>query len=104
MVARSGLLALPARETIYWMAKTDASGAPLDGNCRYSLSGTALDARLPEGPLHHLELVRALAELAQLRVHPGIELPYPLPAFPRLAKALQGLEPAHAESRKRLVG
>ena len=45
MVARSGLLALPARETIYWMAKTDASGAPLDGNCRYSLSGTALDAR-----------------------------------------------------------
>lgn len=45
MVARSGLLALPARETIYWMAKTDASGAPLDGNCRYSLSGTPLDAR-----------------------------------------------------------
>lgn len=45
MVARSGLLALPARETIYWMAKTDASGVPLDGNCRYSLSGTPLDAR-----------------------------------------------------------
>ena len=45
MVARSGLLALPARETIYWMAKADAGGAPLDGNCRYSLSGGALDAR-----------------------------------------------------------
>ncbi len=45
MVARSGLLALPAKETVYWMAKTDAGGAPLDGNCRYSLSGTPLDAR-----------------------------------------------------------
>ncbi len=45
MVARSGLLALPARETVYWMAKTDAAGAPLDGDCRYSLSGTPLDAR-----------------------------------------------------------
>jgi len=45
MVARSGLLALPAKETIYWMAKSDAAGAPLDGNCRYSLSGKPLDAR-----------------------------------------------------------
>lgn len=45
MVARSGLLALPAKETVYWMAKADAAGAPLDGNCRYSLSGSPLDAR-----------------------------------------------------------
>jgi len=45
IVARSGLLALPAKETIYWMAKSDAAGAPLDGNCRYSLSGKPLDAR-----------------------------------------------------------
>ena len=45
MVARSGLLALPAKETLYWMAATDADGAPLDGNCRYSLSGKPLDAR-----------------------------------------------------------
>lgn len=44
-VARAGLLALPAKETVYWSAKTDAAGAPLDGNCRYSLSGTPLDAR-----------------------------------------------------------
>lgn len=44
-VARAGLLALPATETVYWSAKTDAAGAPLDGNCRYSLSGTPLDAR-----------------------------------------------------------
>ena len=44
-VARAGLLALPAKETVYWSAKTDAAGALLDGNCRYSLSGTPLDAR-----------------------------------------------------------
>ncbi len=44
-VARAGLLALPAKETVYWSAKTDATGASLDGNCRYSLSGTPLDAR-----------------------------------------------------------
>lgn len=44
-VARAGLLALPATETVYWSAKTDAGGAKLDGNCRYSLSGTPLDAR-----------------------------------------------------------
>lgn len=44
-VARAGLLALPAKETVYWSAKTDAAGAPLDGNCRYRLSGKPLDAR-----------------------------------------------------------
>lgn len=44
-VARAGLLALPAKETVYWSAHTDAAGAPLDGNCRYSLSGAPLDAR-----------------------------------------------------------
>lgn len=45
IVARAGLLALPARETLYWTATTDSAGAPLDGNCTYSLSGTPLDAR-----------------------------------------------------------
>ncbi len=44
-VARAGLLALPAKETVYWSARRDATGAPLDGNCRYSLSGKPLDAR-----------------------------------------------------------
>ena len=44
-VARAGLLALPAKETVYWLAATDDAGEPLDGNCRYSLSGRALDAR-----------------------------------------------------------
>ena len=45
LVARAGLLALPAKETVYWSATTDAAGAPLDGNCRYRLSGKPLDAR-----------------------------------------------------------
>ena len=44
-VARSGLLALPAEETLYWMATTDGAGAPLDSDCSYRLSGTTLDAR-----------------------------------------------------------
>jgi len=44
-VARAGLLALPAKETVYWMARTDSADAPLDGNCRYRLSGPQLDAR-----------------------------------------------------------
>ena len=44
-VARAGLLALPAKETVYWSAKTDAAGALLDGNCRYRLSGKPLAAR-----------------------------------------------------------
>lgn len=45
LLARAGLLALPAKETVYWSATTDAAGAPLDGNCRYRLSGKPLDAR-----------------------------------------------------------
>lgn len=44
-VARAGLLALPAKETVYWSARTDTAGASLDGNCRYRLSGKPLDAR-----------------------------------------------------------
>lgn len=44
-IARAGLLALPARETVYWSAQNDAAGARLDGNCRYRLSGKPLDAR-----------------------------------------------------------
>lgn len=45
LVARAGLLALPAKETVYWSATADAAGAPLDGACRYRLSGKPLDAR-----------------------------------------------------------
>lgn len=44
-VARSGLLALPAKEVVYWAATTDDKGAPLDGTCRYILSGNAPDTR-----------------------------------------------------------
>lgn len=44
-VARRGLLALPATETVYWQASVDSDGKPLDGNCTYAMTGAALDAR-----------------------------------------------------------
>lgn len=44
-VARGGLLALPATETVYWQSQSDDAGAPLAGKCRYSLTGKPLDAR-----------------------------------------------------------
>lgn len=44
-VARRGLLALPATETIYWQASVDSDGKPLKGNCTYAMTGAALDAR-----------------------------------------------------------
>lgn len=44
-VARRGLLALPATETVYWQAAVDSDGKALDGSCRYAMTGAALDAR-----------------------------------------------------------
>ena len=45
VVALRGLLALPAREARYFTAATDDDGRPLDGRCRYTLSGTGMPAR-----------------------------------------------------------
>ena len=39
-VALHGLLALPAREARYYSAAVDDRGRPLDGRCRYRVSGT----------------------------------------------------------------
>ena len=39
VVALHGLLALPAREARYYTAAEDDSGRPLDGRCRYRLTG-----------------------------------------------------------------
>jgi hypothetical protein len=39
VVALRGLLALPAREARYYTAEQDDTGRPLDGHCRYRLSG-----------------------------------------------------------------
>lgn len=44
-VALFGLLALPAKEAMYFLARTDSDGAPLNGKCTYSVSGGPLDAR-----------------------------------------------------------
>jgi hypothetical protein len=45
VVALRGLLALPAREARYYTAATDDAGRPLDGHCRYRVSGGALAAK-----------------------------------------------------------
>ena len=44
-VALFGLLALPATEAMYFIARTDSEGKPLDGRCTYTVSGGELDAR-----------------------------------------------------------
>jgi hypothetical protein len=44
-VALFGLLALPAKEAMYFTARTDSAGAALNGNCTYTVSGGELDAR-----------------------------------------------------------
>jgi len=45
VVALRGLLALPAQEARYYNAATDSAGQPLDGKCRYRLSGHKLPAK-----------------------------------------------------------
>lgn len=44
-VALSGLLALPAKEAMYFTAKVDSAGEALDGRCTYLVSGGKLDGR-----------------------------------------------------------
>lgn len=44
-VALFGLLALPAKEAMYFLARTDSDGAPLNGQCTYKVSGGEMDAR-----------------------------------------------------------
>jgi hypothetical protein len=43
VVARNGLLALPAREARYYTAAEDDAGRPLDGHCRYRITGGEAD-------------------------------------------------------------
>ena len=44
-VALSGLLALPAKEAMYFTAKNDSDGRALDGRCNYVVHGGTLDGR-----------------------------------------------------------
>jgi len=44
-IAIGGPLALAASETIYFLTLTDASGAPLNSSCVYSVSGRDFEAR-----------------------------------------------------------
>ena len=45
VVALRGLLALPATEARYYNAAVDDAGRPLEGRCRYIISGGGLPAR-----------------------------------------------------------
>lgn len=45
VVALRGLLALPATEARYYNAAVDDAGRPLDGRCRYRVTGGALPAK-----------------------------------------------------------
>ena len=44
-VALSGLLALPAKEAMYFTATRDSDGRRLDGRCTYDVRGGTLDGR-----------------------------------------------------------
>lgn len=44
-VALGGLLALPAKEAMYFTARVDDDGKPLDGRCTYLVSGSKLEGR-----------------------------------------------------------
>jgi hypothetical protein len=44
-VALGGLLALPAKEAMYFTASVDDEGRPLEGRCRYAIKGGVLEAR-----------------------------------------------------------
>lgn len=45
VVAIYGLLALPASEARYFTTRTDSDGQRLDGRCRYTIEGGAIEAR-----------------------------------------------------------
>lgn len=45
VVSLRGLLALPAHEARYYNAAVDSTGDPLDGRCRYRVSGGAIPAK-----------------------------------------------------------
>ncbi|MFN3619756.1 DUF1214 domain-containing protein [Sphingorhabdus sp.] len=44
-VALSGLMALPAKEAMYFTASRDSAGRALDGQCTYDVRGGKLDGR-----------------------------------------------------------
>ena len=45
VVSLRGILALPAHEARYYNAAVDSAGQPLDGKCRYRVSGRAVPAK-----------------------------------------------------------
>lgn len=45
VVSLRGILALPAHEARYYNAAVDSAGQPLDGTCRYRVTGKAIPAK-----------------------------------------------------------
>ena len=45
VVSLRGILALPAHEARYYNAAVDSAGQPLDGKCRYRVTGKAIPAK-----------------------------------------------------------
>ena len=66
--------------------------------------GAAIEAGFGQRPLHHLDLVGALAEPAQLAIEVGIELPHAGPTLLRQPHALQGLEAPDPQGMPAMIG
>lgn len=74
-VALSGLLALPAKEAMYFTARVDSGGKPLDGRCTYQVSGGKLDGRWWSVTLYQGEgwLVKNAANRWSVPAHAAVQ-------------------------------
>jgi hypothetical protein len=74
-VALSGILALPAKEAMYFTAKIDSNGKPLDGRCTYLVSGGKLDGRWWSVTLYEGEgwLVKNAANRWSIPAHAAVQ-------------------------------
>ncbi len=74
-VALSGLLALPAKEAMYFTAKVDSDGKSLDGDCTYLVSGGKLEGRWWSVTLYEGEgwLVKNVANRWSIPAHAAVQ-------------------------------
>src|SRR5215471_20873232 len=73
-----------------WMASGTAIEQGIGGS-------TAIQSRLAERPLHHLDLVSALPKPVELAGQVRIELPHTWPPFLCDSQAFKRLEPTHSQ-------
>lgn len=74
-VSLSGLLALPAKEAMYFTAKIDSDGKSLDGGCTYLVSGGKLEGRWWSVTLYEGEgwLVKNAANRWSIPAHAAVQ-------------------------------